>query len=604
MQETISEIVRSLSRTAAMTMLLVATLWPPAAATSHSVTGRRDEARFDYYYFAALSRAMMGHDDEAFELARRAVAADSTSAAACLLMADSYQQMGDPQRALTWARRATAIDSTHFWYGSTEAQLLQMLGRPAEAIACYERLARLFPDKVDVYYELAGLYQQLDSTRLCLAALDKIEDLEGIDTRLTMHKFYIRQHTGDTEGAFAEFSKLIDRFPYEASYRILMGDLLLQAGRRDEAKRAYDAAARLEPDNARLMLSLSNYYAALGRTARADSLIHTALVSPTLEVDAKLDILTNYLSVSLRKLAQEKARTHDSVGLAVPGADTLFATVAALHPTAPEVYALEAEYLNAVGRRDEARARMRYAVDLRPADSTYWEKYLYMQMQAADTMALQAAAREALTHCPALFIAYMALSYAYTLLGDLPQELATYEEALVHLAPYDVRHRSTIYGYIGSVYHRMQQMDKAYAAYEEALKLWSENISVLNDYSYFLSLEKRDLDKAERMSSIVIKKKPDEPTYLDTYAWIYFQQGNYSLARFYQERALSKASDNVSATLLEHYGDILYMSGDADEAMKYWQQAAALPDSDSPDLPEKIRTGRYIESQPEWLRKR
>ena len=86
----------------------------------------------------------------------------------------------------------------------------------------------------------------------------------------------------------------------------------------------------------------------------------------------------------------------------------------------------------------------------------------------------------------------------------------------------------------------MGQLDQAYKAYDEALKYNDKNVVVLNNYSYFLSLEKKDLKKAERMSAQCIKLEPDNATYLDTYAWIFFVQGNYTLAKIYIESALEK----------------------------------------------------------------
>ena len=81
----------------------------------------------------------------------------------------------------------------------------------------------------------------------------------------------------------------------------------------------------------------------------------------------------------------------------------------------------------------------------------------------------------------------------------------------------------------------------------------NKNVVVLNNYSYFLSLEKKDLKKAERMSAQCIKLEPDNATYLDTYAWIFFVQGNYTLAKIYIESALEK-DKTKSAELVDHYG--------------------------------------------------
>lgn len=573
-----------------------------SATVSKAGNTGHDDGRFDYLYFEAMSCEQAGRQDEAFELLRRAVEVDSVSAPALSALADYYQKLGNSEKALELMKRAVASDTANYWYGITEARLLRQLQRPQGAVDSYERLLRLFPDKVEPCYELAELYLHLDSARQCLRILDRIEESEGIHMQLTMHKFYIHQQLGDLDKAFAEIYKLIERYPYEVSYRITNGDMLMQAGRLEEAKKNYDEAARIEPDNARLWVSLANYHTIMGNAGAADTLVRAALMNPALELETKIDILTDYLKTTLRKVSREKAKAADTTAIYLPGVDTLFATVTTLHPTAPEVYSLQAEYLEAIGKVDPARIQMRYAVDLKPSEITYWEKYLYMQMHADDTLQIFSTAREALRHHPSSFVGYMALGYAYQLQGKWPEMLETYQQALENIDPQNVNRISSIYGYIGDTYHQLKQMDKAYAAYDEALKYNGENYTVLNNYSYFLSLEKRDLGRAERMSSIVVKKIPNEPTYLDTYAWIYFQQGNYMLARFYQEMAINKAGKEVSAALLEHYGDILYMEGKKEEALAYWQRAAVLPDGESPELAEKIRTRTYIETVPDWLK--
>ena len=126
-----------------------------------------------------------------------------------------------------------------------------------------------------------------------------------------------------------------------------------------------------------------------------------------------------------------------------------------------------------------------------------------------------------------------------------------------------------------------------------ALKYNENNAPVLNNYSYFLTLDKKDLKKAERMAAQCIKLEPDNATYLDTYAWVFFVQGNYTLAKIYIENALSKDKTN-SAELVDHYGDILYMSGEKDKALEQWKKAKEMG-KDTDVLKQKIAKGIYIE---------
>ena len=79
---------------------------------------------------------------------------------------------------------------------------------------------------------------------------------------------------------------------------------------------------------------------------------------------------------------------------------------------------------------------------------------------------------------------------------------------------------------------------------------------------------------------------------MDTYAWILFVKGNYAEARIYIDNAM-KADGDKSDVVVEHCGDIYYMTGDVDGALKYWQQSLDMGNQ-SKTLKEKIRKKKYI----------
>ena len=126
---------------------------------------------------------------------------------------------------------------------------------------------------------------------------------------------------------------------------------------------------------------------------------------------------------------------------------------------------------------------------------------------------------------------YVAVASAQTKSYD--EDLSMLETGLNYVEENDAGTKSFFYGQMGDVYHSAGDKEKSYEMYEKALSNNASNIPVLNNYSYFLAMEGRDLDKAERMSAQTVKAEPDNATYLDTYAWIFFKQGNYSLARIY-----------------------------------------------------------------------
>ena len=88
-----------------------------------------------------------------------------------------------------------------------------------------------------------------------------------------------------------------------------------------------------------------------------------------------------------------------------------------------------------------------------------------------------------------------------------------------------------------------------------------------------------------------MKKNPDNATYLDTHAWVLYVQGNIEEARKFIEKAV-RQSENVSGTIIEHYGDILFKLGDVDGAMRQWQKAKGMDESS--DLLDKKIADRQL----------
>ena len=94
------------------------------------------------------------------------------------------------------------------------------------------------------------------------------------------------------------------------------------------------------------------------------------------------------------------------------------------------------------------------------------------------------------------------------------------------------------------------------------------------------------------MSYKTVKAEPNNSTYLDTYAWILFEKGNYAEARIYIDNAM-KYDGEKSDVIVEHCGDIYFMTGDVESALKYWKKALEMG-SESKTLKQKIEKKKYI----------
>ena len=103
----------------------------------------------------------------------------------------------------------------------------------------------------------------------------------------------------------------------------------------------------------------------------------------------------------------------------------------------------------------------------------------------------------------------------------------------------------------------------------------------------------KDLDKAESMAARAVNANPTNSTFIDTYAWVFFKKKDYQMALFYIRSAMTNA-DEPSADIIEHYGDILFMNGEEEEAVKQWERALEInPTNDV--LMRKVEDKTYYE---------
>ena len=146
------------------------------------------------------------------------------------------------------------------------------------------------------------------------------------------------------------------------------------------------------------------------------------------------------------------------------------------------------------------------------------------------------------------------------------------------------------------MYYKQDSIEQAFAMFDSTLLINPGDIMTLNNYSYYLSLRNEHLDKAEKMILTALSADPNNSTFLDTYAWVLFKSKNYSLAKFYMRSAIENEK-SPSGVLYEHYGDILFMNGEKEEAVKMWRKALELGDEECGDLKNKIENGLSVDHE-------
>lgn len=525
-------------------------------------------------------------------------------AAAYYFLSNQYRGQNDAMQTILNIEKAVAIDSVNYWYTDSEGDLYMALKEYSEARISYERLVRNYPEKSAPLYNMSEIYLRLDSIDLCLKTLNRLEELEGISPQLTRYKFGILQNNGRTEEGFAEYRKLIERYPYNVQYRLTLGDLQMQNGQIPQAKQMYDEASALDPDNAYVWIAMANYYSMTGDQEAADTLVASALTKASLDVETKDKVMLEYLKGSFRKLSlyrEQIAKGNVSTELDTlklfSNVDSLFSSVVAMHPTSAEFYALQSEWRSAMGHDSLAFESLRFAVDLKPASMEYWEKLLINSTTWKSKPEVIDICHEIMAQDSTCQAAYLVAAWAYVNMDDYDSAIEQYRLAIGYMTPPDASQISQLWSNIGDCHYQKKELQEAFECYDKAIKYNPSNYAALNNYAYYLSEVRQDLSKAEQMSLKVIQKYPDNPTYLDTYAWILYLEGSYTLAIFYQEQALQQLNgdDTGNGTLYDHYGDMLFKNKDMNGAVEQWKKALECKDNEkAEEIQKKIESAETL----------
>ncbi|MDR3251782.1 MAG: tetratricopeptide repeat protein [Tannerella sp.] len=546
-----------------------------------------EQRKFDYFYYEGVKLKNAGKFDASYEMFKHCLSIDSTSTVALFELSSYYIQLNRPQKAVDLMKKSIKYSPDNQEYRRTLATLLLSSGMFGEAAEEYKILVSIFPDKPEFYYYLAESLTRSGEIEKAIDAYNAMENLMGINEALSMEKYQLYMSIKQSDKAFDELKTLAEKFPMESRYMIIIGDLYLQQSKLPQALNYYNKAREIDPESPYYPVSMAHYYELTSQRDSAKQMINNALTNERLDFETKMNILARYI-VQLR-------RTEKSID----EADVLFKTLLEQHPEESQLKLAYGEFLALQNKLEEARFQYRLVTESEPENVGAWLQLASLSIQLQDmddAISLCLKCRELF---PETLEFYLYMGIAYFQKKDYQSAIDTYLSAIQAITAENQAVKSDFYGQIGDSYFRMKDMDKAFEAYEEALKYNDKNINVLNNYAYYLSLLKKDLTKAERMSAVSIKMEPENATYIDTYAWIFFVQGNYILAKIYIEQALSKDRTN-SSELVDHYGDILFKSGDEVKALEQWIKAKELGKK-SKTLDKKISEKTYFEETREEL---
>jgi predicted Zn-dependent protease len=113
-------------------------------------------------------------------------------------------------------------------------------------------------------------------------------------------------------------------------------------------------------------------------------------------------------------------------------------------------------------------------------------------------------------------------------------------------------------------------------AYESLLAKLPNSTYVLNNMAYLLTENDKDLNKAMEYAKRACDARPDNPMYLDTYAYACYKNGKYAEAAQLSQAAIQQYEAQQLVTpveVYEHLGQSQEKLGNKPQALAAYQQA-------------------------------
>ena len=532
----------------------------------------------DYFHLESVSLQEQERYDEAFEMLEYCRSLDSTSTAIQYFLAPYYSILGKDSIACDMLEDIVRQAPANEDYNDALVNQYARTGNWKAAIDVYERIVGSTHSKSEIYKALYALYYNDDNFDKALETLEKIEHLEGKSTEFTAKRLQLFLRLNRHDEMIAIIEQAIAENPDDSRFMTFLGDIYTMIEKYGLAEETYMKVLEKYPDDALTLGSLVDLYAKTEDDESFCNAIETLIKCEKVETETRMQNLVNYIlyketsdSAYIEPFFQELLRLpFDQLELHMSYADYLEykqATPEVLIPVYEKIVELDSENISAIIKL------LQFSIDADDKDAVF--KY----------------ASEALLYLPQVLELYFYKGLSLYMSGGKLESIDIYKEGLAKRdTDTDPGVVAAMFTVIGDTYHELGMTKECYEAYDSALMYDPYKLDVLNNYSYFLSLENRDLQRALEMSGKTISAEPDNQTYLDTYAWILFKLKRYEEAKAYAEKILSLDGE-LSYEVLHHIGDIFAKCGNIEKAVFYWEKAAEAGD-DTKLLDKKIKKGK------------
>ena len=469
---------------------------------------------------------------------------------------------GDIKNGKKYALKAISINEKNIWYLTILAGLYYQEKNLDSSIIYYEKAVKYFPEQENLQLTLGNLFSEGKKYDKANVIFEEFDKKYGVNETSTLSSIRNLMSEGRYDDAMSKTHSLLKEYPAELMYNGILADIYRAKGENDKARDVYNMLLEKDPDNPRIQLSMCDFLITEKDYNYLFAFLNTVMLNSNVERENKISLMGRLIETpEIDKEWGEKL----TISLMVLEANYNNDNIVPL---------LRPELMIRQNKLNDAAGRLEEILTATPENYYAWEKLLVVYLQLKDYDKLLKKGEECATKFNTSLPAKLLYANAALETGNYSIALSELKKAEI-LAAEDKDSVVQVLTMRADVYYRMKDYPKAFATFEEALKTNNQDLTVLNNYAYYLAEQNKNLKEAEEMAKKVIEKDKENDTFLYTYGWVLYKRGKIREAARVMESIIG-SGDKPDATWYEHYGYILKKEKRCQEAVKNWNIALKL----------------------------
>jgi predicted Zn-dependent protease len=545
----------------------------PSQAISKEGKGY-DQAEFNYMFVEAVKQKLMGNSGDALKYLEQCIKINPLSDAAYYQMAQIVVSGGDIHNGKKYALKALSVEEKNIWYLMMIAGMYYQEKNLDSAQMYYEKAVKYFPDNENIQLTLGNLYSENKKFDKAAVLFDSFDKKYGVTEASTLSAVKSLIEEKKFDEALIKTQLLIEKYPDEILYKGIMADIYNDKGDKIKALELYNTLIEKYPENGQIQLSYCDFLLAEKNYSDLFLQLNKFILNNAISREDKISFIARMLEDQQLIIAEAN---NFMILLMVLNANYIDDNVVPL---------LIPELLIKQNKFSDAALKLEEIIKKSPENYYAWEKLLLVYLDLKDYSKLMIRGEECASRFNMSFLAKIVYANAAIESGKFDIAAEELRKAEI-IAGSDKESIIQVLTMRGDLFYRMKDYAKAFEVFEKALEYNKNDLTVMNNYAYFLAEQNTKLKEAEEMSRKVIETEKNNTTFLDTYAWVLYKRGKLVESARIMEGIIN-STEKRDAEWYEHYGYILKKQRKCSEAVKMWNISLSI-DKTKTHLTEEIK---------------